>query len=807
MRLFGHHKDGLDIGRKPTVHVGELQLVLKIADSPEAAQNHFAAALARVIHKQGLGERVDLDSIFRKRLTDELDALLNGKKRGGFPHVVGHSDDDAIEDLKPTLHNRHVAVGEGIEASWINGELRHGFLLRSSAFRCKQRSGSLRCVPVEGGPLRIYLLIIAIFAFGACSDSNPGPATPQDMANTADQSTFCEPGARVCKDLLVSQVCAADGSAWRDETCDAELRCNEENGQCMPEICTPGGFDGCTDTGLIRYCNTSGTAIVENVCPGNALCEDGACGTPQCEVGETRCIGTRELEICNEAGVRVPGGSCPLGTECFNGVCEELCELNKKISSYIGCEYWSADLDNYDDALSQPHAIVVSNINPELDAKVELWLGESGTRLTTDANGQPFQQTIRPGEAAIYSIPVGYDHSGTRVLTDKAIRVTANIPIIAYQFNPLNNVDVYSNDGTLLLPTHALGNEYWGMSWPYRQGPGLRGFLTVINSSGQPNRITIRPSAQVLAGPDIPAMEPGTERTIELLPGQSLNLTSSGVEYDAARESGCLQDSEGPPQNVLPCPDLTGTHILAEQPITVFGGHQCANVVQGVNRCDHIESVLFPVSAWGQNYVGSKFKPRAAGDFPEPDVWRIVAAEDNTQIQTQPVIEGIHGQRLNAGEWRQFESTTSFVLGASKPVSLAQYMVGSNWFGIPRICNTGIDAQNPTGIGDPAMALAVPVDQFRRDYLILTPQNYTEDYINVVVPAGREVRYDGTPIERSKFTPVGNGTFESTVIQVTDGFHRLDGDAPFGVMSYGYACHVSYAYPGGLNLEAISERD
>jgi hypothetical protein len=658
--------------------------------------------------------------------------------------------------------------------------------------------------------VRRLLPLIAALLMCACSDDG-GSQTNSNNANNSDldagqtSQSLCEPGARQCGDVTTAQVCNADGTAWTDETCTGGDLCNESTGECADVICSPGQFDACTDEGLVRFCNPTGTEWVEDVCGGGGECVDGRCANAQCAPDTKRCVDTTQIELCNAAGSWAPADICPIGTECFDGECIDLCEINKKVSSYIGCEYWSVDLDNFDDALSQPHAIVVTNVNPELTAEITMTAGESEQQLTRGADAEPFDLRIPPGEARIYSIPTGYDHSGTRILSDKAIRLRSNIPVVAYQFNPLNNVDVYSNDGTLLLPTNSVGTDYIGMSWPYRGGRiSIRGFLTIVNSSGAPAQVEVTPTAEVVPGPGVPTIAAGETRVFDLNPGQSVNLETSGAELEAARESGCLQDTQGPPENVSPCPDLTGTRITSTQPITVFGGHQCANVVQGVDRCDHIESILTPIRSWGTTYVGAKFSPRAVGAEAEPEVWRVVAAQDDTRIQTSPAIDGVHGRTLDAGEWLQFEANRHFVMGTSKPVMAAQYMVGSNWLGIPRECDEGIDAANPTGIGDPAMALAVPVDQWRNEYILLTPEAYERDYLNIIVPAGNDVFIDGEPIAASEWTPVGSAqAYEVAVLEMPDGFHTLTSEVPFGVVSYGYDCHVSYATAGGLNVEEI----
>ncbi len=639
----------------------------------------------------------------------------------------------------------------------------------------------------------LLALILSAGAWG-CGGGNPAapggdrptpdvggePEAPDVGADVVDEEIddgTCAQGESRCVDRIRIEICDADGLTWRPERCRGEERCDEEAQACLQVVCVAGDILGCADERSIEVCNQTGTRTFTAPCPASSACVDDQCEVPLCQQGQTRCAGLEAIETCGPGGTFGAPEPCPLGKQCDAGECKELCELNKKVSSYIGCEYWSLDLDNFDDAIGQPHAIVVSNPNPELTANITI----------TRPNGAPVPHegpaSIPPLGLGIYQMPTDSDISVIEI-SDKAFVVTSNIPVTAHQFNPLNNVDVFSNDASLLLPTNTLGTEYIVTSWEQRTTPPLRGFLTVVNTSGQDNEVTVTVACNTAPGPQITRMTAGETRTFSLGPGQVLNIeTANGGD------------------------DLTGSIISATQPIGVFGGHECANVVVGIDRCDHIESQLFPVNTWGTTYLGTKFFPRGAED----DIWRVMGSEDNTVVTLDPppldelgrVIDRLV---INRGEFVQLETAGHFLLNASKPVSLAHYMVGSNWFGIPRICDTGVDAGNPTGIGDPALSIAVPLNQYRADYIVLVPLDYDQDYLNIMIVDGTSVFLDGAPVPPNMFEPIGLTGHSVARVLVEDGPHTLTGSAPFGLEAYGYDCHVSYAYPGGLNLEIEEER-
>lgn len=615
---------------------------------------------------------------------------------------------------------------------------------------------------------------------GAGGGDASGDATldaPLDGDADVDDGS-CVPGSRVCVTSTTYLECQDDGFTRSTVQCEGGLGCLD--GACVERVCEPFEIRGCAGEFTLETCNFSGTDWVPEECPAFWRCDEGRCLEPPCLPGATRCDGLDRILTCDPAtGEYVETEQCGEGAACYQDECQPLCEINRKVHSYVGCEYWSVDLDNYSDAEFMEHTVVLSNPNVNFDAQVEVRDADDQLLALDDA-------TVPAGGQLVIRFP--NDRGLTRPgVTNFSWRLTSTVPVTAHQFNPLDNfTDPFTNDGTLLLPTHALGESYYAASWVHRaaSSDSLNGFVVILAVDIGPTTVSVTVPSRALTGEDGNPMAPGDTRTWSLAQGEVLTLQTAGVGDD-----------------------LTGTRIEADGGrVAVWGGHECGNVTLGVDRCDHMEAQIMPVELLSEEYVAIKYATRVEeGTRSEPDVWRVLAVEGATTITTDPEIPGVSGTLVQRGEWIEIESRNDFIIRGDRPILVAHYMVGSNWTGIPRECfdSTG----PPTGIGDPAMTQLVPIDQYRADYTVLTPFAYVRDYLNVAVPqrAIETVMLDGEPVDSALFEQIGDTDWWAARILVEDGPHKVTAAEPFALDAYGYSCHVSYAYPGGMSLEGIGE--
>lgn len=558
-----------------------------------------------------------------------------------------------------------------------------------------------------------------------------------------------------------------------------------------------------------KTCNPAGTDWIAEDCE-DLVCVYGECKA--CFPGTRRCDGATPQQCAQDGSGFENAGDCDFantGKICANGSCIEPCKILQSPAaatmSNVGCEYWGIDMDQSQeyDGYNAQYAIVVSNTNSYHTATVKV----------STSSGEVKSLQAPPNTATIIPLdPLNI----IGVLKGKySYRVESNLPIVAYQFNPLENVGVFSNDASLLLPTYALGKQYMVMAWPHRGGALASNFAVVATLPGT-TVVTIRPSVATAAGGDIPAVAAGQEYSVSMEQYDVLNIESSAAYSD-----------------------LTGSLVTATQNVAVFGGHVCANCPAPkckngqcpfdpdagscssdgdcpiIGACDHLEEQLQPLPAWGLHYVVGKTWMRGKA----PDYIRVLASEDGTTVTLKPMVATV--PTLNAGQYFDFETLENLDIQANKPILVGQFLEGqdapgnkhefceSGLFGdtcgglFGSSCDTDADCSpNDANIGDPAFIVGVPVEQYRPKYVFLVPTKYAYNYVTIVAPVGAQVTIDSSPSALT-FKPVPGGTHAVAELQLSEGSHVLQADKPVGITVYGWDQYVSYGYPGGMNLESL----
>jgi hypothetical protein len=644
--------------------------------------------------------------------------------------------------------------------------------------------------------------------------------------------------------------------------------------------------------------------------PAPAHCQPPACfpGTAQCKNTTTQQIcgdtGAYTDTVCSA----IPGfGS---GATCQNGVCVDECADAVKAKSYFGCEYWAAVTDNSVDSLfkgktasgqgtnDSDFAFVLTN-RSVTQATVDIYRFYSGAitkvktvtlQPSTDAATKGLAVVKVPWQsigAANATIGIGATGQGRY-----GYRVVSNKPITVYQFNPLeatkavaksctpdfffgpyssdckdygtynasdpnswgvcenNNTcryNTYSNDASLVLPSHILGTSYVVLSQEHNSfaanastapvGDG-NGQMTIVGTQDT-TTVTIKSSAKTLAGGGVTAMQKGDVRTVTM---NSYDVLQFGTDNLGANYIECGTNPFGSGKVCRVDNDLTGTVITSDKPVAVFGGAACTLKPYDRVACDHIEEQIFPFSTWGQNFVGIRSAPlrlknnQASTNSP-PDMWKVVAScplsqcPNGTKITVTPpplsadvllpnrcLTGTIAGNNcyLAGGKYMEFKHTGNFVVSADYPIAVAQFFPGQG----------STSGANPPIQGDPSLVFLPPIEQWRPNYTVLSAplaSSAGDQYMAIAIDDskvqsveldGTVLTFPGTTIPGSTFKVLtvgrcGSGSCNGTVL--SNGTHTIKVNARTGqttlpgagVTIYGYDAFMSYGYTGGLDLGTI----
>jgi hypothetical protein len=565
---------------------------------------------------------------------------------------------------------------------------------------------------------------------GSDADADADGDSDGDSDSDVDVDSDSDVDADSDSDIDVDSDSDSDTDADTDADSDAECTDDDGDGWCLP-------FD----------CNDANEDVYPNAPEDPDNFQDDDCDGEEDEIVDT------------DPPMAIP----------------ETCEEAAVATTTVGCLFYAVDLDSV--IQSNPYAIAVSNVQTESTATVNIYQGATTTWT--------LYATQAIGTMSLYTFNLPDFHIANSAFGQKVSwKIESDVPIIAYQFNPVDGSSSYLSDASMLVPVTSLSETYDVVGWKRTSNMGaddtMRAYFVVV-ATVDGTVVTLEQSVAPLAGG--PVLATTSPYTVEMNEGDTLEVATANVG-----------DS------------LTGSRITSNEdhPIAVFTGQQCAYIPETTFACDHLEEQLTGIRFWGDTFIASRMPLRTADSVSDVVLWQIYASEDDTEVSiaANPGVEGLpaspayldQGEMLEFYAYGTYAEPGDFVIEADRPISVMQYMTGS---------------ENPHAgsVGDPAMALMSPTEQFLPRYVVLVPSTWENDALVITRVAGSTVLLDDVAVPDGEFLEIAESGYEVARHAMTDGVHTLeseDGVSGLGVIVVGWDLWDSYAYVGGMGLAAIN---
>ncbi len=392
--------------------------------------------------------------------------------------------------------------------------------------------------------------------------------------------------------------------------------------------------------------------------------------------------------------------------------------------------------------------------NIEMSGVRQLYItAETNAEVNVNIEMPAFSTTVNiaAGTLSTINLPTSVDITSNGVVENRGIHITSDVPVTVYGMNQR----IESTDAYLALPVDAIGTDYYVMGYTRDASYSLYAQMTIVATEDNTS-VTIIPTA---TGGGFTA---GNSGNVVLNEGEVFQLRSN-----------------------LPGSDYTGSKVVSDKPISVFGGNECTNISGDLRACDHLVQQMVPSTGWGQSFLTVPLATRTAGD-----VFRIMAQEPGTQVS----INGAVVTTLDAGDFYEtiLASTSYNRINANNPILVGQFSRSSQADGV---------------VSDPFFALVPPDEQFLNNYIFSAgTSNIPNNYINITSPTSNTgtVEVDGTVVAEGLWNPIPGTTFSGARLPVSAGVHTVTSALPVGLLVYGFGNYDSYGYLGGQAFGAVA---
>jgi hypothetical protein len=450
-------------------------------------------------------------------------------------------------------------------------------------------------------------------------------------------------------------------------------------------------------------------------------------------------------------------------------------------ASGYGRDFWFAIPQNYDTQTGKFFNLYVGSA--------------TAATINVDIGGSiqaPIQ--IAGGEVSTISIPEAMEMQSSGIVEqNKTVHVwsdDADLSVYLLSRNP------YTTDGMYVIPTVGWGKEYVVVAYQSLDesfGSTVYDYPSefIIVAHRDNTLITITPSCDIRM--DHMGLQVEHPRGI---PFSVLLSTGESVEYQAVRPDS---------SNIS---DLSGTIVSADHAIGVIGACACANIPGNYPYCDHVLDMVPPLRTLSSTYYTAPFAHRVGGDsygIISTKAGQIVSRNGNPYHTFTNANEAFF--RADITEPSVWTSDASFLL--------AQYINSTTW--------QDTNGKDNKGVGDPAMVVINPEEQFLSTVVFQTPEiaslqsqkNFT-NFINIILPVTDEATttLDNVPVatisgmERLAIPGTNWETIRITFDPgAGEGAHTVNSTAGVGVYLYGYGDYDSYAWAGNLGVVTPLDSD